>query len=428
MCVGWVGDHDSRAASDTDPFFYVMSPRLNENLKQTAPTHCPRPLLTPCTLPQARCVPKVLGQPFASVFGILGPAQQAAHPTPFAIALDLTSRFSSSDHEALARLGPGRPPDGQCGGQPRIFLARSAPYNAQVRDGAGFRFHSSDQGRKSPTASDRPPPPLSHTQNRHGRPRRHAEAPPTPSQQRFRDAAGASSRARVPPPPPPLPQPPPQLRIVVTGFGPFQGVSSNPSETLVKQLIGQGESSDKSPLLSSHVLETSAAGALAELEGIHADLTAQGLGNEENLLFVHLGVRHDIEGFRLESVGYNEASFKVPDERAFQPQGQAVSTTNADTNHSLFSTLPLHAMVRALHAAAPAGPGYTRTEVAISSDPGRFVCNYVYFHSLDLCKLRGHAHSAALFVHLPSFATVEEKAQMAFVRELLGVAAAHFPR
>ena len=160
MCVGWVGDHDSRAASDTDPFFYVMSPRLNENLKQTAPTHCPRPLLTPCTLPQARCVPKVLGQPFASVFGILGPAQQAAHPTPFAIALDLTSRFSSSDHEALARLGPGRPPDGQCGGQPRIFLARSAPYNAQVRDGAGFRFHSSDQGRKSPTASDRPPPPF----------------------------------------------------------------------------------------------------------------------------------------------------------------------------------------------------------------------------------------------------------------------------
>lgn len=35
------------------------------------------------------------------------------------------------------------------------------------------------------------------------------------------------------------PQGPSQLRIVVTGFGPFQGVLTNPSETLARLLSDQ---------------------------------------------------------------------------------------------------------------------------------------------------------------------------------------------
>ena len=46
-----------------------------------------------------------------------------------------------------------------------------------------------------------------------------------------------------------------------------------------------------------------------------------------------------------ESVGWNEASFKVPDERAFQPRGQPVSNSNSDLGHCLFSTLPVTRIV-----------------------------------------------------------------------------------
>ena len=41
--------------------------------------------------------------------------------------------------------------------------------------------------------------------------------------------------------------------------------------------------------------------------------------------------------------------------------------------------------MRSLHAQH----GYHRTEVAISTDPGRFVCNYLYFRSLEFCRRRG---------------------------------------
>ncbi len=143
---------------------------------------------------------------------------------------------------------------------------------------------------------------------------------------------------------------------------------------------------------------------------------------------MHLGVRNDIEGFRLESVGYNEASFDFPDERAFQPWKAAVSHANPDTSFSLFSTLPLHAITRALHAEGPSGRGYTREEVSISSNPGRFVCNYLYFHSLEMCRVRGHAHRAALFVHLPSFTRITEDVQFEFLERVLEMAVRHFPQ
>jgi len=180
--------------------------------------------------------------------------------------------------------------------------------------------------------------------------------------------------------------------------------------------------------LSTHILETSAIGSLTELQQIHTSLTTQGLKQEDNLLLVHLGVRNDIEGFRLENVGYNEASFDFPDERAFQPWSEAVSPTNPDTSFSLFSTLPLHAITRALHAKSPAGAGYSRQEVSISSNPGRFVCNFLYFHSLEMCRVRGHAHSAALFVHLPPFTRITEEVQFEFLERVLEMAACHFPR
>lgn len=306
---------------------------------------------------------------------------------------------------------------------------------------------------------------------------------------RFRDN---SSRKRIPCPLPPLPQPPCQLRVVVTAFGPFQDVASNPSETLVRRLGDQVKFPPRSNIrklslsidilfpsclsrichsfqltncllslvilcalpffsnfllfflsitrihkiqktediikISTHILETSAIGSLTELQQIHTTLRTQGLQQEDNLLLLHLGVRNDIEGFRLESVGYNEASFDFPDERAFQPWKAAVSHANPDTSFSLFSTLPLHTIARALHAESPSGPGYTREEVSISSNPGRFVCNYLYFNSLEMCRVRGHAHSAALFVHLPSFSRIAEDAQFKFLERVLEMAVCHFPQ
>lgn len=52
----------------------------------------------------------------------------------------------------------------------------------------------------------------------------------------------------------------------------------------------------------------------------------------------------------------------------------------------------------------------------ISNDAGRFVCNYVYYHSLRFAEQHGNK---SLFVHVPLFSRINEETQMRFTASLL---------
>lgn len=55
-------------------------------------------------------------------------------------------------------------------------------------------------------------------------------------------------------------------------------------------------------------------------------------------------------------------------------------------------------------------------DVMISDDAGRFVCNYVYYHSLRFAEQKGNK---SLFVHVPLFSRIDEETQMRFTASLL---------
>ena len=74
------------------------------------------------------------------------------------------------------------------------------------------------------------------------------------------------------------------------------------------------------------------------------------------------------------------------------------------------TTLPVEEITKVL-----AKMGY---EVTTSDDAGRFVCNYVYYHSLRFAEQN---RIQSLFVHVPLFLTIEEETQMQFVASLLDV-------
>lgn len=76
------------------------------------------------------------------------------------------------------------------------------------------------------------------------------------------------------------------------------------------------------------------------------------------------------------------------------------------------SSLPVEEITKSL-----AKMGY---EVTISDDAGRFVCNYVYYHSLRFAEQNG---IKSLFVHVPMFLTIDEETQMQFAASLLEVLA-----
>lgn len=74
--------------------------------------------------------------------------------------------------------------------------------------------------------------------------------------------------------------------------------------------------------------------------------------------------------------------------------------------------LPVEEITKAL-----ANKGY---DVMTSDDAGRFVCNYVYYHSLRFAEQNG---TKSLFVHVPLFSTINEETQMQFAASLLEVLA-----
>ena len=54
-------------------------------------------------------------------------------------------------------------------------------------------------------------------------------------------------------------------------------------------------------------------------------------------------------------------------------------------------------------------------DVAVSHDAGRYLCNYIFYHSLRQCAARPQQSLQALFVHVPSFDTVPVDTQLLFV-------------
>lgn len=270
--------------------------------------------------------------------------------------------------------------------------------------------------------------------------------------------------------------------FIVTGFGPFRGVTNNPTTTIVKELpsfliseearcrVGLRSCTPKelASNVTTHIFETSAEDVRRwqddwfdrlsqEIECIHPPIdtstctriggneTGAGAaaatlcGNRRNVVLIHLGVHYKAKCFHLESSAYNEASFRVPDERGYQPRDECVlSTTDggcARRGEKLSTTLKVPPLVKRMISRGHPSK--------LSGDPGRFVCNYTYCYSLDKCR-RFNATAPttfdssfdactagiganktdgptlySIFVHVPLFQISGKEEQLDFVVDLM---------
>ncbi|XP_077218117.1 peptidase C15, pyroglutamyl peptidase I-like protein isoform X2 [Tasmannia lanceolata] len=169
------------------------------------------------------------------------------------------------------------------------------------------------------------------------------------------------------------------VTVHVTGFKKFHGVAENPTETIVSNLKGfmQEKGLPKGLILGKcNVLETAGHGALAPLY-------------------------HILESSTSESSNSGRIIWKVP-----------IIRSDGNISRTRETSLPVNEITKAL-----AKMGY---EVMSSDDAGRFVCNYVYYHSLRFAEQHG---IKSLFVHVPLFLTIDEETQMQFAASLLEVLA-----
>ncbi|KAM1110985.1 hypothetical protein ACFX13_010385 [Malus domestica] len=205
----------------------------------------------------------------------------------------------------------------------------------------------------------------------------------------------------------------------VTGFKKFHGVSENPTETIVSKLTEyvKKKGSPKGLVLGScSILETAGQGALVDLcKTLRSAIGEQDTSNSSRTIWIHFGVNSGATQFVLERQAFNEATFRCPDEMGWKPQKVPIIPSDGGIAHVRETSLPLEGVTKAL-----AKKGY---EVVISDDAGRFVCNYVYYHSLRFAEQNG---TKSLFVHVPRFSTIDEETQMKFAASLLEVLASSY--
>ncbi|OMO86215.1 Peptidase C15, pyroglutamyl peptidase I [Corchorus capsularis] len=204
------------------------------------------------------------------------------------------------------------------------------------------------------------------------------------------------------------------VTIHVTGFKKFHGVSENPTETIVSNLKEYTNKNGlpKGVILGScSILETAGQGALtplyqtlqSALNGKESESSSSG-----KIIWVHFGVNSGASRFAIEHQAVNEATFRCPDEMGWKPQKLPIIPADGGISRVRETTLPVEEITKAL-----AKKGY---EVMTSDDAGRFVCNYVYYHSLRFAEQNG---TKSLFVHVPLFLTIDEETQMKFASSLL---------
>lgn len=182
--------------------------------------------------------------------------------------------------------------------------------------------------------------------------------------------------------------------LYVTGFGKFGTIERNPTTDIIHYIQAHPQ---KFPYVEEAVvLETSAGGASETMAQLRHAIWTKHRGTEIKILCIHLGVNANIDHVTIETTAYNCAHFRIPDERGWMADSQVINPkkelnqpqpTDIDVHELITQNLDHHAHIR------------------LSSDPGRFICNYVYFQTLDwiegLREEGGVVHPSALFIHVP---------------------------
>lgn len=165
--------------------------------------------------------------------------------------------------------------------------------------------------------------------------------------------------------------------VIVTGFGAFPGVPSNPAELVLRAL--QTEGLGDGVRAQFELLDT-AYGAVSRRI---ADLLAQ-----RPAALVMVGYSRHATRLTLERRASNRRSLERADEAGFVPQAQPEREVALDNLGIDFAKL----------AAALEGRGIP---VELSDDAGDYVCNHCYFEALGAIIGIG-LMTRAVFVHIPA--------------------------
>ncbi len=188
--------------------------------------------------------------------------------------------------------------------------------------------------------------------------------------------------------------------VLLTAFGPFPGVPENASSVLVPQLADAARRQFYDAEIVTQILPTVWTKAAGLLEDVLQQKTPD--------ICLHFGVSDRANGFVIETRAYNTCELTEDATGRLPPWPTLTSSGPAEHN----STFPASDIVTALTAL-----GATATA---STDPGRYLCNAVLYHSLQF-DADLNLPACTGFVHIPTaFATNETGGEFTFDKALSG--------
>ena len=129
---------------------------------------------------------------------------------------------------------------------------------------------------------------------------------------------------------------------------------------------------------------------------------------------VHIGVDSSGTAIKLEQTAYNNMTFRIPDEKGFQPHQVSIEVGDSAPpfESALQSDIPLQAVIDSCSA---------NPIICMSTDPGRFLCNYVYYRSLSFLqrRLSTPRRKTAVFIHIPPFHVIPKSVQLPAIKEII---------
>uniref|UniRef100_A0AC35TY61 Pyroglutamyl-peptidase I n=1 Tax=Rhabditophanes sp. KR3021 TaxID=114890 RepID=A0AC35TY61_9BILA len=178
--------------------------------------------------------------------------------------------------------------------------------------------------------------------------------------------------------------------IIITGYGPFRTITYNPTQEIVKRLKKDYDSKKENAdyNMQSFVLEVS-------YDNVH-DLFEKLKEDKEDIdLLIHLGVDAHRDGISLESQAFSHGYIS-------KDVNECNATNNCNihadilTEGKLVTSIPLSSVIQNVTPAL-------KFDVSVSTDPGRFLCGYIYYSSLQFSK------GKSVFIHVPNLNITSEQ-------------------
>lgn len=166
------------------------------------------------------------------------------------------------------------------------------------------------------------------------------------------------------------------MKILVTGFDPFEGEATNPAIESVKRIDDTIEGAEIIKLEIPTVFHKSAEVVEAKIKEVNPDVV---------LSIGQAGGRY---GITVERVAINEDDARIEDNEGNQPIDVVIREDGAP---AYFSTLPIKVMVEEIKK--------EKLPASVSNTAGTFVCNHIMYQDLYLAEKYGNIKAG--FIHVP---------------------------